>query len=175
MHSFINKIKQILTIIFIISIFTNLESQNNSGTSGLDNKNAKWKHKGDFVSSQDFYPLLINKDFNVSDPSIPAKYSLVLTAASRVLLSDSLIKSTGLFELKLSDGNTIILIGAHCGNAPCGFKGMIGFSTDIDYEQLKIISKTPIVSLTVFGILTTRFSPSKQKEQQKIANRLLEN
>jgi hypothetical protein len=55
-----------------------------------------------------------------------------------------------------------------------GFCCALGFMANNIYEEIiLILSTNPIETITVKGILSTSFSPKKQKEQQRIFSCLL--
>ena len=165
--------KPILTILILLSVILNTEAQNCSCISKSKNKKQGTESLGGMVSSKDFFTLLINKTIATKDGTNDLQYSLLLHAASRVILSDSMINATGQFELTLTDGSTVKWDGAHSYNDPLGFGNSIGFSIHLSKAQIEVVSKTPIVSMTIFGILTTEFSKANQKEQIRIVNCLL--
>ncbi|HQW22888.1 MAG TPA: hypothetical protein PLI47_06285 [Bacteroidia bacterium] len=165
--------RQLLYIYFLIAISVNCIAQNCSCISGTKKKKDSTKTWGGITSSKDFYSLLINRVVNYEDTTIASKYYLSLSAASRVLLSDSITKSKGSFELLLADSSKVTFEGAECLNNPAGFAGAIGFQILLTEEQIKIISTNPIVTLTAFGILRTSFDPQKQNEQKRIVTCLL--
>ncbi len=50
----------------------------------------------------------------------------------------------------------------------------LGFQAEIEEDQIKLLAKSPIVTLKVIEImLTTSFAPKKQKQQQTICACLL--
>jgi hypothetical protein len=161
-----------LTFIFIFIVW-NAIGQNCSCISGTKDKKTGTETKGGITNSKDFYSLLIQKETNYKDTTVAPKYYLFLNAASRVVLSDSTVKSKGTFELLLHDSSKVIFNDATCFNNQQSFGFSVGFTVWVTKEQLEIISKNPIVTLTAFGILTTSFKEKKQKEQQTIATCLL--
>ena len=120
--------------------------------------------------SKDFYTLMIRKHI-VSTDSV--YYTLLLHAASKVILSDSLLQSTGEFVLFFS--NDIVKVpNAGCFNDYLvGIGDIISFHVETTEAVIQRIYEKPIVKVNVFGILETEFSSRKQKQQQKIANCLL--
>ena len=162
----------LFTLIFCcIAMTTN--AQNCREVSVSKDKNSGKVTKSGITNSSDFYSLLIFKETNSNDLSLEPKYSFLLNAASRVVLSDSLVNSSGVIELLLRDNSKLILENAKCFNNQMPFGFCIAFSVIASKEQMEIISKNPIVSFSAFGILTTTFKERKQKEQQKIINCLL--
>ena len=126
--------------------------------------------KGGMIFSKDFYTLMIRKHV-VSTDSV--YYTLLLHAASKAILSDSLLQSTGEFVLFFS--NDIVKIpNAGCFNDHLvGIGNIIGFHVETTEAVIRKICEKSIVKVNVFGILETEFSSRKQKQQQKIANCLL--
>ena len=126
--------------------------------------------KGGVVSSKDHYSLLIQKRV---DPNKTIDYFLFLNAASKIILSDSLLNSKGTFELFMINGQKIIIENAECKNNPLGFGTSIGFTVITTEAVIKPLITYPIQKIKVFGILETEFSASAQKEQQEIMNILI--
>ena len=125
------------------------------------------------VNSRDYYSLGIQKEKNFLNPEEKSKYYLLLNAASRVKLSDSILKSKGKMELYLNDGIKYTVENVKCLNDPLGLGNSIGFRVEITEEQLKEISNKSFSKLKVIGILETEFSKRTQKQQIKIMNCLL--
>ena len=166
-------IKKILFALFFYSIAVTSIAQNCRGISVIKDKNNGTETKSGITNSTDFYSLLIHKETNNKDLSLEPKYSFLLNAASRVVLSDSIINTTGIIELLLKDKSKLVLENAKCFNNPMPFGFCIAFSVIVTKEQLEVISKNPIVTFSAFNILKTSFKENKQKEQQKIINCLL--
>lgn len=99
--------------LFIISLLTFITyssfGQGCGLVSGTKDKTTGIETKGGVVNSKDFYSLLIQKKL---DPNDSLNYILFLNAASRVMLSDSILKSKGKFELTLVSGRKIIIENA---------------------------------------------------------------
>jgi len=153
----------VITILTLLSI--NLFGQGCGLVSGTKDKKTGIETKSGVVSSKDFYSLLIQKKL---DPNDSLNYRLFLHAASRVILSDSLINSKGTFELYLTNGERIVIENAECENDPLGFGASIGFTVMTTEETLMQIIESPIQKVKVFGMLETEFSRGKQKQQKKI-------
>ncbi len=162
---------QILTFPFLSTILIGLIFQGCSPVSKTIDKETGAISEGGVVSSKDHYSLLIQKRLY---PDSTLNYLLYLHAASKVMLSDSLLNSKGTFELFLANGNNIIIEGAECENDPLGFGASIGFTATTTEEKIKPILNNPIQKITVFGILETEFSPKQQKEQHQILNILID-
>jgi hypothetical protein len=160
--------------IFAITILTLLSissfGQGCGLVSGTKDKKTGIETKGGVVNSKDFYSLLIQKRL---DPNDSLNYRLFLNAASRVMLSDSLLNSKGPFELFLTNGERVVIENAECENDPLGFGASIGFTVMTTEETLKQIIESPIQKIKVFGILETEFASRKQKQQQKILTCLI--
>ena len=133
--------------------------------SGTKEKKTGVETKGGVVNSKDFYSLLIQKRINPKDT---LNYFLFLNAASRVMLSDSLINSKGTFELFLTNGKVIVIENAKCQNDPLGLGASIGFTVSTTESTIEQLVNNPIQKIRVFGILETEFSPRNLKQQQKI-------
>lgn len=157
--------RHIFTITLLTLITFNSSGQGCGLVSGTKDKKTGIETKGGVVNSKDFYSLLIQKKL---DPNERLKYRLFLNAASRVMLSDSLINSKGTFELYLTNGDKIIIENAECENDPLGLGASIGFTVMTTEETILQIIEYPIQKIKVFGILETEFSTRKQKQQQKI-------
>jgi hypothetical protein len=168
-HKNNNKMKKIFIAIFLILFGSNSFGQCGLVSSSKD-KETGIITKGGVVSSKDFYSLLIQKRINPTDS---LNYFLFLNAASKVMLSDSLLNSKGKFELFLTNGEKIIIDNAKCMNDPLGLGASIGFSVDTDEKTISQIITNPILKIKVFGILETEFAPRKQKQIQKIVNCLV--
>ncbi len=125
------------------------------------------------VTSNDFYSLLIQKQISMDDTLEPPHYLLFLNVASRVLFSDSALKTKGTFNLKLSDNSSLYLKGVKFINRPLGFNSL-GFKVYVDEKDIQTLAGNPIVTLMVDDRLKTDFKLKKQKQQQKIFNCLLQ-
>jgi hypothetical protein len=132
--------------------------------SGKKDKKTGIETKGGIVNSKDLYSLLIQKRF---DPNDSLNYKLFLNAASRVMLSDSLINSKGTFQLFLVNGEEIEIKNAKCLNDPLGFGASIGLLVNTSEEIMKKLIDNPIQKIKVFGILETEFEQKKQKQKQQ--------
>ena len=161
-----------LTIIIALSTATCI-GQNCSCISGTKNKETGIKSEGGITNSKDFYSLLIQKETDDKDSAVAPKYYLLLNAASGIVLPDSMVNSKRTLELLLTDNSKLYVENAKCFNNQMPFGFCIAFSASLTREQLENISKTPIVTFTAVGILTTSFTEKKQREIQTIASCLL--
>ena len=158
--------KDFIFSIFLLTIILSKSFGQGCGlVSGTIDKKTGIETRGAVVNSKDFYSLLVQKRLDSNDS---LKYFLFLSAASRFLLTDSLLNSKGNFELILVNGEKIILKNADCKNQPLGLGGSIGFTVRTTELVMGQIVNNPIQKLKVFGILETEFSPQKQKQLQKI-------
>ena len=164
--------KLLFTLIFCCITVTSI-AQNCRGVSVSKDKNNGTETKSGITNSNDFYSLLIFKETNNGDIGSEPKYSLLLNAASRVVLSDSIVNTKGIIELLLKDNSKVILENAKCFNNPMPFGFCIAFSVTVTKEQLEIILKNPIVTFSAFDILKTSFKERRQKELQRIIDCLL--
>ena len=169
-NDFAKKVGNVILLLFFLIISSNLvQAQNCSCISGKMNKEKSSETISGIATSKDFYSLLISKELNYADTIIEAKYFLSLVAASRVLLTDSMLQTKGKINLKLRDNTEMLIDNVKYMNNPLGFQGALGFQATITEEQVKTLSTNPIITLIVPEIhLTTDFSSKKQKEQQKI-------
>ncbi len=162
----------LLTLLTFITTFS--FGQNCSIISSTKDKKTGTVTIGGITSTEDFYSFLIHKKVNQSDQSIKSSYIISLNAASRVLLSDSLLSTKGTFEFHLLDNSTVTVQNVTYMNNPLGQCCSLGFQANMEEEQIKLLAKSPIVTLKVIEImLTTSFSPKKQKQLQTICNCLL--
>jgi len=166
-------IKNVLFTLIFYSVAVTTIAQNCSCVSTAKDKKTGKETTTGIVNSTDFYSLLIQKETNKNDSDFETKYNLFLNAASRIVLSDSMTNTKGIIELLLNDNSKLILENATCFNNPMPFGFCIAFRVDITKEQLEIISRNPIVTFRAFDLLNTSFNERRQKEQQKIANCLL--
>jgi hypothetical protein len=164
-----SKLNYCLLIVFILVISISGCSQ----VSYSKNKETGVETSGGIVSSKDFYSLLIQKEYDPNNPNNPYNYVLILHAASKVRLSESLIKSKGIFELLLANGQVLIIENVECLNDPLGFGGAIAFSVKTTEENIRTIYQNPIIKIKAFGILETEFSPKMQSRLQEIIASLL--
>lgn len=160
-----DQMRPVFTFVLLTLFAFNSFGQGCGLVSGTTDKKTGIETIGGVVNSKDFYSLLIQKKL---DPNDSLNYKLFLNAASRVMLSDSLINSKGTFELYLTNGDRIVIENAKCENDPLGFGASVGFTVITTEETLMQIIEHPIQKVKVFGILETEFSPRKQKQQQKI-------
>ena len=160
--------RQLIIISILITFSIQSYGQGCGLVSGTKDKKTGIVTEGGIVSSKDFYSLLIQKRIDPNIPNDTLNYLLFLNAASRVMLSDSLLNSKGVFELLLINGEKIIIPNAKCENDPLGFGASIGFSVRTSESKIKKIIENPIQKIKVFGILETEFSTRKQKQQVKI-------
>lgn len=158
-------------ILFLIYFLlqTDSKAQDCRGVSTKKDKQKDIEIVGGVTNSEHFYSLLIRKEINRRSSATAPQYSLLLNAASRVALSDSMLKTTGDVELQLADSSIMLLKGATAFNNLLG----IAFNIYLTGEQIQVLSQNPIVNMSVFGILKTSFSLKKQKEQQRIYSCLL--
>jgi hypothetical protein len=163
----------IIILAFLISSISTY-GQNCSVISGTKDKKNGTESIGGITNSKDFYSLLIRKTLNRTDNSLRPIYTIDFVAASRILLTDSLLDTKGTYEFLLQD-NSILTIGdVTYKNNPLGYCCALGFNAEVTEEQIRKIAQNPIVTLKVKEIkLTTDFAPKKQKEQQTICNCLL--
>ncbi len=163
----------LLTTLFTLtSIFSS--GQNCSLISGTKDKKTGTETIGGIISSKDFYSLLIHKKINQVDKSIRSSYTISLNAASKVLLSDSVLNTKGTFEFFLLDNSTVTVKNVTYMNNPIGYCCSLGFQAEVDEDQIKLLANNPIVTLKVNEImLITSFAPKKQKQQQTICSCLL--
>lgn len=166
-------LRQILILLSLATISSFTWGQNCSCNSGTKDKKTGIETVGGLTNSRDFYSLLIQKTMSSKKDAIAPKYFLSLVAASKVLLKDSLLKTKGTIELKLTDNSITMLDNVTYLNNPMGLNGSLGFQCEVSEEVIQTLSQNPIVLFTVKGILKTFFVPKKQKEQQKIYTCLL--
>lgn len=165
--------KILLTVVTVTFLSSVTVGQNCSAISGTKDKKKGYEAYGGVTNTKDHYSLLIQK-INYTDSIITAPYLFFLNAATRVLFNDSILNTFGTFELKLTDGSTIEIDSVRFQNNPLGFCCTLGFQANSITEEIIIrLSQTPIETIKVKGILTTSFSPKKQKEQQTIFTCLL--
>jgi len=162
----------LLTLVFYSVVMTTI-AQNCSCVSTAKDKKTGTETTTGIVNSSHYYSLLIQKETNSKDLDLEPKYKLFLNAASRYVLSDSIVNSVGVIELLLKDNSKLILENAKCFNNPMPFGFCVAFTVGITKEQLGIIASNPIISFRAFDILETTFKERQQKEQQKIVNCLL--
>ncbi len=165
--------KQLLLAFYLTLISIATIGQNCFCISGTKDKTKGIETIGGVTNSKDFYSLLIQKEMNFVNESDAPRYFLTLNAASKVLLSDSTLKTKGTVELLLLDNSLIVVDNVTYLNNPMGYCCSLGFQCEVSETIIKTLSQNPIVTLTVKGILSTSFAPRKQKEQQKIYNCLL--
>ena len=165
--------KQTLTILLLTSMTYSSIGQNCFCISGTTDKKTGIETVSGITNSKDFYSLMIQKEIHSNDTTIKPKYILYLNAASRVLLTDSMLKTKGTMTLKLLDNSTVTYENVSYFNNPLFVCCSIGFQVYITEEQLKTMVSNPIVSITVLNSLTTSFNGRRQKEQMKIINCLL--
>jgi hypothetical protein len=166
--------KDTLLIITLTLLTAFSYAQNCAFISRTKDKKSGMETIGGITSSKDFYSLLIHKKINAADKSTTPKYIISLNAASTVLLSDSVLKTGGTFELLLLNNTTVSVRNVKYMNNPLGQCCSLGFQAEIEEDQIKLLAGSPIVTLKVIGImLTTSFAPKKQKQHQKICDCLL--
>jgi len=165
-------IRQFFILISLtISVLT--WGQNCSCISGTKDKKTGIETVGGLTNSRDFYSLLIQKKMSSINDSIAPTYLLSLIAASRVRLTDSMLKTKGTVLLKLTDNSLTTIDNVTYLNDPIGLNGSLGFQCEVSEDVIRTLSQNPIVLFTVVDILKTFFVPKKQKEQQKIYTCLL--
>lgn len=141
--------------------------------SGTKDKEKGIETIGGVINSKDYYSLLIQKEIHYTDTTVTPKYIFYLNAASRVSLTDSMLKTTGTMKLQLLDNTTVAYDNVTYYNNPLGYCCSLGFKAYLTEEQVMVIANNPIVSITVLNSLTTSFNSRRQKEQQKIINCLI--
>lgn len=164
--------RQILLLIALTSFQS--FGQNCSSISATNNKKTGIETFGGVTNSKDFYSLLIHKQIHRADNTTSPIYSITLVAASRVLLSDSMLNTKGSFELLLLDSTTVIVKNVTYLKNALGHSSALGFQAEIEKDKIEHLAKSPIVMLKVPELpLATSFAPPKQKKQQTICNCLL--
>jgi hypothetical protein len=167
------EMRYLMTGLLIFVFAFHSYSQNCGLVSKTKNKKTGIESKGGIINSKDYYSLLINKQYDPSNPNDSLNYIVSLVAASRVKLTDSLSQTKGNFELRLINGKLITWENATCFNSPAGLEGAIGFQIKLTERQIREILNQPILRIKVFGILETEIAPNKQKQQQKIVDCLI--
>jgi len=167
------QLRRIVILIILISVTIQTWGQNCSCISGTKDKKMGIETIGGVTNTNDYYSLLVQKIMNIKDTAITPLYRLFLNAASKVLLSDSILNTLGTIELKLEDNSRIILKSVKYQNNPLGVCCTLGFWVYVPEETIRILSINPIVTITVNDILSTSFTDKRQKEQIKIYNCLL--
>jgi hypothetical protein len=165
-------IRQLFFILVSSFYYFDSIGQNCHCISGTKDKNKGTETLGGLTSSADFYSLLFQKEINRKDTTVKPRYNLFLNVASRVLLSDSMLKTRGVMEVRLLDNSIMKYDSVSFHNNPLGFCCTIGFNVSLTEEEFKMIGTNPIVTLTVLDVKTS-FADKKQKEQQKIINCLI--
>lgn len=167
------KIFRSTIILFFAFLAFNGYGQNCNSVSVKRDKNNGLITVSGIVTSNDFYSLLIQKQISMDDTLEPPHYLLFLNVASRVLFSDSALKTKGMFNLKLFDNSNLALEGVSFINRPLGVNSL-GFKVYVDEKVIQILAANPVVTLMVDETLKTNFNLKKQKQQQKIFNCLLQ-
>jgi len=165
--------RQLLLTLILIFTTANCFGQKCSCISGTRDKKTGVEYRGGITSSDDYYSLLFQRETNYKDSTVSPKFSLLLNAASRVVLPDSIVSAVGRIELLLSNNSKLNIENARYFNNQMPFGFCISVSVNLTKEQLEIISKYPIVTYTALHILTTSFVVKEQKKQQKIATCLV--
>lgn len=165
--------RQLLFAIIISFTAANCIGQDCSCISRTKDKKTGIVSRGGITSSTDFYSLFFQKETNFKDSTITPWFILLLNAASRIVLPDSIVNSKRTIELTLSDSSKLYIENAKCFNSKMPFGLCIGLSANLTNEQLEIISKTPIITFTTLNIIKTSFKEKQQREQQRIAKCLL--
>ncbi len=172
-NEFRRKLQQITIVLFLMSISTYSNGQGCSCISGTRDKENGIETVGGTTNTSDYYSLLVQKIMNYKDTTVVPKYRLFFNAASRILFSDSTLKTIGIMELKLTDNTTIVLDSVEYQNNPLGFCCTLGFWVYISEVNINRLSENPVVTIIVKDILSSSFNPKRQKEQQKIYKCLL--
>ena len=172
-NEFRRKLRQITIVLFLMSISVYSNGQGCSCISGTRDKEKGIETVGGTTNTSDYYSLLVQKIMNYKDTTVVPKYRLFFNAASRVLFSDSTLKTIGIMELKLTDNTTIVLDSVEYQNNPLGFCCTLGFWVYISEENINRLSENPVVTITVKDILSSSFNPKRINEQQKIYKCLL--
>ena len=167
------KLGRVTIVIFLLFISVYSNGQGCSCISGKKDKDKGIETVGGVTNTSDYYSLLIQKIMNYKDTTVSPKYRLFFNAASRVVFSDSTLKTLGTMNLKLTDNTSIVLDSVEYQNNALGYCCTLGFWVYISEENIKKLSENPIVTITVKDILSSSFNPKRQKEQQKIYKCLL--
>jgi hypothetical protein len=164
-----------IILVSVMTIQLNLlQGQNCSFVQNTRVKSNDTETVGESVNSKDFYALLIEKTFDKKNKTKPPIYSIELVAASRIVLTDSMLNTKGTFELVLLDNSVLTVENVTYKNNPLGYCCALGFKAEIEEDKIKAINKSPIVTLKVKDInLTTTFAEKKQKLIQTISGCLL--
>lgn len=167
------KLVQITIVIFLWFISTYSNGQGCSCISGSKDKDKGIEIIGGVTNTTDYYSLLIQKIMNYKDTTVLPKYSLFFNAASKVVFSDSTLKTLGTMNLILTDNTIIVLDSVEYQNNALGYCCSLGFWVYLSEENVRRLSENPIATIIVKDILFSSFNPRRQKEQQKIYNCLL--
>jgi hypothetical protein len=164
-----------LFLVLLVTIqFNLLYGQNCSLVRKTRVKNKETETVGASVHSKDFYTLLLEKTIDKNDKTKPPIYSLEFVAASRALLTDSLLNTKGTVELVLLDSSVITVDNVTFRNNPLGYCCALGFHAVIEEAKVRAIQQSPIVTLKIMEInLTTTFTEKKGKVLQTISGCLL--
>ena len=152
--------KQTLIILFAIISLSNAYSQCGKLDRTFD-KETEIESYDVIISSKDYYSLMSRKNFDPSKENDSLNYFLFLHATSQVMLNDSILNSSGVFELTLASGKKIIIPNVKCMNKPLGFTS-VGFTVVCSEKVIEELASDPIQKIKVFGILETEFSMKKQ-------------
>jgi|NGEPerStandDraft_6_1074524.scaffolds.fasta_scaffold38463_2 hypothetical protein len=163
----------IFVVIYQIHFNMNSFGQNCSCISGVKNKSKGTEIIGGITNSKDFYSLLIQKEISYSNDSTIPRYFITVNAASKILFTDSILKTKGTIELKLLNDTVTYIENVTYLNNPLGYCCSLGFQAEVKENLIKTLSQNPIVNLIAKDILSTTFLPKRQKEQQTICKCLL--
>jgi len=163
-------LRQLFLIFSLTSISVLTWGQSCSCISGIKDKEKGVEIVSGITNTSDYYVLLVQKIMNYEDTTISPKYRLFLNVPTKVLFSDSSLKTFSTIELKLLDNSKLILDNVEYKNNPLGDYCTLGFWVYVTEETIKTLSINPIVTITVKDIISSSFTSKRQKEQQKIYN-----
>ena len=167
-----NTIRCRILVLGMLFISCKCLSQNCSGVSGKKNKEEGTEAFTALITSKEFYTLLISKIVDSKNPSKPPAYSFYLSAASKVLLSDSMLNTPGEMTLWLLDNTSISLENVKYYNNPLGFCCSLGFEVNVAEEHMRTLANNPIITLEILSLRTT-FAGKKQKDLSRIITCLI--
>ncbi|HEY0039962.1 MAG TPA: hypothetical protein VGB71_04815 [Flavisolibacter sp.] len=161
-------------LLLFLAIAFSLASSAQKCPSGKKDKKAGIETFTHIFTSKEYYSLLVQKKVNFLDTAASPTYWLLLTAASRVHFTDSMLATKGTIELHLANGTTLVVNEVTYMNAPLG-NSSLGFSANLSVETIRQLAASPIETLSVKNVLSTSFATKKQNEQPDIFACLLRN
>lgn len=159
-------IRYLLTIICLLTIDAGIFAQPCPGTDQGRTSQGSITERALFISDNN-RALSFCKVTDSKNKAATPRYYVAFNSMPEHLLPDSLINTEGALELRLANGHNVLLQRAVAKVNPFGSNTPLGFSLEIDPEQLNAIN-APVARVMAFGRLSATFSGPEQQRMWEL-------